>query len=333
MTTPRRLLIAAAVLMSLLVGLAVAELVARASGYRPRQKVVRPEPGIHDPDPVLGWRPRPGHYRFGPYTLWGAPVDVTVRPDGARDSGGGPANGRPALLLVGCSFTFGWALSDDQTWGARLQELRPDVAVENRGVGGYGTLQSLLVLEELLSRKQERPARVLYGFIDHGLRNVAAPMWMRMLALTEDTVATPYCTLGADGQRLERHPPEAAPSLPLHEHLSVVAMIENAWLQRSARARAGMAQQVTRLLVDEMAALCRAHGVEFSVVLLHVPPRFADVYVPYWRRRNIDVIDCNLQLGPGDSVPGEAHPNADVNRRWGDCIAAALAEPSRLSPP
>ena len=73
------------------------------------------------------------------------------------------------MLLVGCSFTMGWAVADDETWAWRLQELRPDVEVVNRGVGGYGTLQSLLLLEQLLGRDGQRPARVLYGFIDHGL--------------------------------------------------------------------------------------------------------------------------------------------------------------------
>jgi len=313
------------------VTLAIIEVGARARGYAPRRLAVRPEPPIHAPDPVLGWRPLPGHYTFGPYSSEAAPVQVTVRPDGARDAGSGPARGRPQVLLVGCSFTFGWAVSDDQTWAWRLQELRPDVEVVNHGVGGYSTYQALLTLEDLLNRGAPPPARVLYGFIDHSLRNVAAPLWLWALSFNPHTIATPYCTLDPDAH-LVRHPPEAYPSLPLHQELASVAAIESAVLQRRAGNRQRMAERVTKLLLDEMAALCRQHGVGFSLVVLSIPKHVEATYVSFAEQHGIDVIDCNQQPTIDEIVPGEAHPNRVVHHRWGDCIAAALAQPDRLPP-
>jgi hypothetical protein len=287
---------------------------------------------MHAPDPILGWKPKPGQYRFGPYLPGGSSVAVTIRPDGARRSGPDGAAGRPEVLLVGCSFTMGWAVADEQTWAWRLQDLRPDVEVVNRGVGGYGTLQSLLLLEQLLGRDGHRPARVLYGFLDHGWRNVAAPRWLQALSLNVNTVATPYATLTPDG-RLERHPPEAYPSLPLHRYLASVALVENALVQRRAAGRQAMATPVTELLIKEMADLCRAAGVEFSLVFLSVPKPTRAAYAAYAREHDIDVIDCDQQPRVDEMVPGEmAHPNGAVHRRWGDCIAAALAEPDRLPP-
>jgi hypothetical protein len=91
-----------------------------------------------------------------------------------------------------------------------------------------------------------------------------------------------------------------------------------------------MAQRVTELLLDEMAQFCRRYGVGFSMVLLSVPDRLAASYVAYGRNHDIDVIDCNQQPGADDIVPGEAHPYGWLHRRWGECIAAALAEPKRL---
>jgi hypothetical protein len=325
----RALLIAITAVLVSAATLATIELLARAAGHQPRRPVLRPEPVMHAPDPVLGWKPIPGQYRLGPYVPGGTPAEVTIRPDGARDSGSGPAAGRPEIVLVGCSFTFGWAVSDDQTWGWRLQERRPDVAVVNHGVGGYGTYQSLLLLEQLLGRDGQRPARVLYGFIDHGLRNVAAPIWLRMLAVTKDTVATPYCTVSPSGA-LERHAPEGVPSLPLHEYLASVSVLEDSLLVHRAGRRGAMARRVTELLIDEMAALCRQHGVGFSLVLLSVPERTAAAYRSYAEKHGIDVIDCNQQPTPADIVPGEAHPNGALHGRWGDCIATALSAPERL---
>lgn len=320
----RWLLAALTVLLTLVVTVAIAEVAARVAGYRPRRAIERPEPPMHEADAVLGWKPRPGHYELGPYVAGGAAIPVTINPDRSRRSRATPQPPSPELLLVGCSFTMGWAVADEQTWAWHLQELRPDLQVVNRGVGGYGTLQSLLLLEQLIGGDGERPARVLYGFIDHSWRNVAAPPWLQALSLNPNTVATPYATLTAGGS-LERHPPTAYPSLPLHQYLAAVALIENAIMQRQAAGRQASGTAVTERLIREMAELCRKAGVPFSLVLLSTPPALRRSYAAYAREHGIDVIDCDQQPRVDEMVPGEmAHPNGEVHRRWAECIAAAL---------
>jgi hypothetical protein len=91
-----------------------------------------------------------------------------------------------------------------------------------------------------------------------------------------------------------------------------------------------MAAAVTKLLIKEMADLCRAHGVGFSVVILTLPKGAKKSYAGFAAKHGIDVIDCNQQLTAADAVPGEAHPNPATHQRWADCIAAALADPQRL---
>jgi hypothetical protein len=318
--------------VSTVVALGAGELLARLAGYRPRVVVDRPELHMHAPDPVLGWRPVPGHYRFGPYSPGAAPVDVTIRSDGARESGPAGRAGRPRVVLVGCSFTMGWAVSDAETWAWQLQTMRPDLEVVNRGVGGYGTLQSMLLLEQLARDERQRPARVLYGFIDHSLRNVAAPLWLWALSYNEPPAATPYCTLGPGGD-LVSHAPAAYPSLPLHQHSALVALLEKNLAAWQARSRTAYPVRVTQLLLQEMNDRSRKAGVGFSLVFLHVPESVRATYGSFAREHQIDVIDCNREsLTPADVVRGEVHPNGAVHRRWAECIAAALAEPARLPP-
>jgi hypothetical protein len=135
-----------------------------------------------------------------------------------------------------------------------------------------------------------------------------------------------------DNGQLLRHPPESYPSLPLHEYLASVALVENALMKRRADGRQAMAGPATKLLMNEMAALCRAAGVPFSVVMLGVPEKIRADYTAYAREHDIDVIDCDHQPSPDEMIPGEmAHPNGAVHRNWGDCVAAALAEPRRSS--
>jgi len=332
-TSRRRFLLTgvATVLGSSLVTFAGVELFLRATGRQPRRPVRWPEVGLFGPDPSLGWRPVPGHYQLPPLGPGGVPFEITFRADGARVSGPLPPGGRPEVLLLGCSITMGSSISNDQTYGWRLQELRPDVEVVNRAVEGYGTLQSLMVLENVLARGGPKPGRVLYGFIDHAQRNVATPDWLWTLSFSKTKVATPYCTL--TGRQLERHPPAAYPWLPFHEQLAAVELIENNVNWRRAAHRRAMAVPVTKLLLSEMAALCRTQGIGFSLVVLHVSERVKEIYVPYALEHGIDVIDCNIpKFGRDGVVPGDLHPNGKVHRAWGECIAAALAEPSRLPP-
>jgi hypothetical protein len=321
----RRLLAAVAAVIGTLIALAAVELIARAAGYTPRAPLSKPEPPIHVPDPLLGWRPVPGSYQFGPYSPGAAPVEVTILPDGSRDTGAGLPLGRADVWLVGDSFTMGWAVADHETFAWRLQERRPNLHVLNFGVGGYGTLQSLLVLEELFASDRPRPQWVIYGFIDHAWRNVAAPFWLWALSFNRHSVATPFATLTLD-EGLQRHAPEAYPSLPLHEDLASVALVENALMRWRAAGREQMGGPVTKLLLSEMAALCRANGAGFSAVVLTMPPRLEKTYARYGRNNNVDVVECNQQLGAEDIVVGEVHPNGAAHRRWGDCIADALAE-------
>ena len=57
-------------------------------------------------------------------------------------------DGRPAVLLLGDSYTFGFGVADQQTFAARLQALRPDVRVINLGVSSYTIDQETAVLRD-----------------------------------------------------------------------------------------------------------------------------------------------------------------------------------------
>jgi len=116
---------------------------------------------------------------------------------------------------------------------------------------------------ERLHARGERPAQVLYGYMpQHGIRNVAAPQWLLFLAAftSAKNIATPYSTLD-DGGRLVRHPPQAYPRWPLVDRSAAIALLEWTWLSRAWAWRLGQQDAVTRQLIAEMAALCRAHGV------------------------------------------------------------------------
>jgi hypothetical protein len=284
---------------------------------------------MHEYDPVLGWHPVPGRRWYGPWGPGGSRVVVTVNPDGSRLTGADGANGRPDVLLVGDSYTFGWAVSDDETFAAGLQRLRPDLRIVDRGVIAYGTFQSLLLLEQLL-RTGARPARVIYGYVFiHEVRNVADPSWLRSLAVHSGhgMVELPYATL--DGANdLVRHPPRGYPHWPFRGRLATVTLLAD-FFANLHPASGTTASLVTMRSIEAMADACRQHGVPFSVVVL---TEFFDPW-PYrgeLEKRGVDVIDCHQKIGPELAVPGEGHPNPAAHGHWVDCLGRALRE--RLPP-
>lgn len=82
------------------------------------------------------------------------------------------ANEKPEadLLLFGCSYTFGYALENDETWAWRLSELLgPRWLVTNYAFMAFGAQQMLTLLEEKAISEPEAPVReaVFLAFQNH----------------------------------------------------------------------------------------------------------------------------------------------------------------------
>lgn len=316
-----------ATMFAVVVGGTAAEIVARKQGLRSWAL----EPGtamgptiVFEPHPVLGWLPKPGTYVVPAYDANG-PVRISIQPDHTRYTGS-DSDKVPDLVTLGCSFTFGWAVSDEHAFPSRLQQKHPDWRVVNMGVSGYGTYQSLLRLELLLAQGI-RPARVVYGYMQgHEHRNNGHPYWMYSLEKysTQGMVEVPYASLDHQGA-LVRHAPEAFLALPLRHHLASMAWLElraSTWL---ARDRIQKQTEITDRAILDMADLCRSHGIDFTVALLLAQPTFKEHIVQLLREHDIPMADCALTLTKDLAVPNDGHPNATAHGMYADCIDRALA--------
>lgn len=96
--------------------------------------VVPPREAAFLPDPVRGWRVRPG--------LFG------VNEQGFRNAGTiAPYADRPRVVTVGDSWTFGWNVEREEAWSALLQQNGWEVV--NAGCPGYSLYQARLRLRDL----------------------------------------------------------------------------------------------------------------------------------------------------------------------------------------
>jgi lysophospholipase L1-like esterase len=139
---------ALAILLGLVVGVGVGEIAMRGAGGRFRPHL-RNRVYFAEPDPLLGWRNRPG--LAGPYGGEDFLTWVTINPAGQR----GPFHpverieGKRRIAILGDSQAWGDGVGDDEVFAARLDG--GGVEVLNFAALGYGTDQQLLLLEETVA--------------------------------------------------------------------------------------------------------------------------------------------------------------------------------------
>src|SRR5579871_4793759 len=165
---PKRSVVIAARLITLVVSLAGAEGVMWFGGY-PGWWALDPSFGAgvseYQADADLGWKLRQGQFDLvradgGPnahpfrYTNWSDGRRATSEHEAPQDLA------RPQILFFGDSYIQGYGLSDAETLAWMVQKRHPEAQVTNYGAGLYGTYQSYLAMKKHV----HGPATVYYLF-------------------------------------------------------------------------------------------------------------------------------------------------------------------------
>jgi len=177
-------------------------------------------------DPELGWTNRAGVYNM--VAPGGAKFSYTNWTGGRRATATQqPAAGdqRSRLVFLGDSYVYGYGLSDNETFAWLVQQRHPELEVANHGTPGYGTYQSLLTMQRILSAS--RPASsIIYLFNGfHELRNAADPTWIRAQQRSANGVFFPYAIL--KNGSLEARRTNGDIIWPISQHLRTAAMVES----------------------------------------------------------------------------------------------------------
>ncbi len=292
----------------------------RVLGFQPRRGV-QPAPGTDSSmaDDQLGWVNRPGIFR----SHEAGHVPMTFLTDHSRRSWTATTkpNQHAEVLIVGCSFTQGYGVVDEDTFSYLLNARYPYLMFHNFGTGGYGTYQSMLrVKEDLTGPDAGNIPLVIYGFIDlHLQRNVAVANWVRSLSMRKDQyVVPPHVRMGSKG--LEYYGPGTIPFWPLESHSALVTLLANAYLEFRLRGH-GPQLAATTALIEQMNEFVSGLHKRFLIVLLNRPPKGL---VPFLESEKIEYLDCD---NPDfDKIPSEfhlggiGHPNAAQNALWAGCI-------------
>jgi hypothetical protein len=234
-------------------------------------------------------------------------------------------------VFLGCSFIYGYGLHDKQTLPWMVQEKLPSLEVRNCGTPGYGTYQSLLAMEEELSRTPTDGKRIfVYAFCDfHEGRNVADPYnlrnWVRLTR--HGNVEVPYCLLDVE-EKLVQIRFQGYPLLPLRQHSSLISLVEDCWITVKGQTRLRQKRAVTEQLLLRMRDLASKSDAAFIVLLQSLQKEPRDHYLSFFKNHEFEFIDGahpeqnSLKMLLLDGY----HPNADMNDYWAKLVVNYLGD-------
>ena len=177
--------------LTVLLSLLAAELLFRSNLLGPRNKyhlTVTPHT-LFKVDPLLGWKLSTGKYVMCAWDTANC-FGITVDSTGNRITSFAPLPDivkRPVIQIYGCSFTFGFSVSDSATQSFKLQQMLPDHKIENKGVPGYGLAQMFLLLQQTVAGG-DTPAVAVFNYgTFHDMRTPLNKNWSArtVCAITE----------------------------------------------------------------------------------------------------------------------------------------------------
>jgi uncharacterized protein (DUF1778 family) len=283
--------------------------------------VVKPGGRFFQEDSLLGYRGRPGRFEL----LLDDSLAFTVTHDaeGWRKTSldSTLSDSLPQIWILGCSFTHGYGVNDADNYPAILQQRLPGYRICNYGMDGYGTLQSWLLLRDLL-RQGRRPYAVIlaYGAF-HDQRNTANRYWHKALhgQRIADDIRYPYIRLDKNDSLLIHYGEIDYHPLPLQRYLALASLIEERWNHSED---AGLRSKfVTEILIQRIADASHAAGSHFVLAGIY---RHAETtaMLQTFKIEGMQTADISQDLDAPTMriLPGNGHPNAEAHARMADAL-------------
>jgi hypothetical protein len=266
-------------------------------------------PGIFEPDPVLYARLKANTTSEEGIVL-GRRLVMEVDSFGCRPVAGQPLVGKKVLAVYGCSYTFGHAVASHETFSSLLQAMLPAWRIENRGVSGYGTTQSLLQFQRN-SRWCAADFVTFCWIPHHQMRNVADLSWIQRLmewmepGTPEKTRSFPRAYLDCEGDLQFK-----SVSLPRRDLIDIDL--------RDFRQDWHYLDLICFRLFKRAAEIVGESGGQFFVTILsghlskRLQKRLNDVGIPF--------VNAALEGPEYTSLPDDHHPNALAHSLYADKI-------------
>ena len=280
------------------------------------------QPITNQYDSKIGWKPKEGAYIFPPFSENGKYTKFTISKDGSRFTGKINDNPKEKAVFIGGSFTQGWAVDDQETFTWYLQQKLKNISIKNYGVGGYGTYQSLLLLEEII--KQDNDIKiVIYSYIRaHPSRNIGDASWLSHLNKfsRRGHLSLPYAELDKNGNLIRNQPMDYL-RLPLREYSALITRLEKKIMRIKFYSRYKDETSITQKIILEMKKLSKKKDIKFIFVNLDSGKNNLATYIEFSKKNKIQFVDCGYaEVTDEHRVENDGHPNYKLHKIYADCI-------------
>ena len=325
----------ALIVLSITFSLIIVEILLRITGYKPWKNYETNQNIIFEPIKNLGWKSKKGTYTISAGNT-NNKSEISIGDKGNRlnqiENIGG---NKSKIIFVGGSFTQGWGVNDNQTFVSKIQNKYLNYNVLNFGQGGYGGVQSLILLKDEI-KNLKNIKLVVYGFIEHHqYRNVARSSWLESLSRFSSQgyyrePKVPFATLDELG-KLKLNKPISYLKLPLREYSAIITLLEKVYMKQSTKSRKKIQQKVTRQIFKDMDELAKNNNSKYLVVILDwIDSGTNKNYKKFLSDEKIMFVDCKIDLNDETLIKGDYHPNEVGHNKYYECINSFLSEKKLL---
>jgi hypothetical protein len=224
--------------------------------------------------------------------------------------------GAKNIVSLGCSFTYGYGVNDNETFTYLLQKNNPKFSFTNMGIIGYGTVQSYLQLKKIIY-SGDIPDVILLNFSSYHLeRNPMIASYRRALKIgfsnslsTEKEIMRnsrfpfSYSTKGVELEYIRWQ--DLYSDWKGRGHFATINYIQTAW-DKLEISNLDL-NSISTTIIAEMNELCTDNGIDFYAVMLDKGPSIS------LKLRNVGVKLIEVGLDFSDTtvtnLPFDMHPN------------------------
>lgn len=258
------------------------EIVCRLLGYSGHEYQIKATPtNVFEKDDDVAWKLNPGRYHFSVRTdsnLFDATINnERNRITSLKDDETTMNERRPVVQVYGCSYTFGFSVSDTATSCFKLQTMLPGFKIENKGVPGYGLTQMFLALKKSLVAK-DTPVIAVFNYGD--FQDMRTPLHKGFTSLLVKAITGgyskrfkemryPYMTYADDSLTLNYCPlNELSRFWPLHKYSAFVALVNDVFYYQHDKKNTDYLKLISQKTAIHIMQYCQSN---------HIIPIFATV--------------------------------------------------------
>ncbi|GAK50578.1 hypothetical protein U14_01811 [Candidatus Moduliflexus flocculans] len=306
-----------------------------SGGTPPLPFKVEPGNKLYTTDEHVGFRLLPGKFTVtlpDGYSFHMTHLPDTLRITHPLETYHFPSQ-KKEIWIFGCSFTYGWALNDEETYPWLLQERFENYEIVNFGVMGYGILQSYLQLQEALKSRDSKPQIVIINYASfHDERNILPRSRQKILKITNylgPIIHPPYADIDQNGRLSYTTTPIEYHPLPLMKYSAFLNLLDDGYnrIENMCYDQRG----ISKAILQEFFNLAKQNQIEMIVAGIYADSKTKEMLTDCQRigMKSVD-ISVDLKMPHYIMLPHDNHPSPLANQEYAKKLEQFLREQMHL---